>query len=447
MNGNIVAGYAYGRGLDEPAIMCRDVKDANGNFGPDGLPEAYYIHADALHSTYSLSDQQGELVEACSYGNLLSPNIRLNDGALLAFPNDTGLPTFHRPDMYIRTMESNDSGLVQFYYSQWPVESRYKMPFLFQGRQWDPELSMYYFRNRYLDPLAGRFTTRDPVGAWTDSLNLGNPYTFVGNNPWSYTDPYGLSMELASQPERVGFSGYVRALAYGPIAPWVELLTPSPAPTPPVDNTSASAPTSNTSIYSDEINAAAIRRANMLPDLLVATSGTAREVLDYATISTQLLGTAGMGAVAGIVAASVDASQGEYGDAAWNAVLALVAVGALRRSDDIAGAAKPCVLPGSSWFPGSARHHIVAQGATYAGAERARRVLARFGIALDDEANLVFLPRVQRMPARGMYHNDLHTHTYYDAVARMLQGASSREAVLNALYHVRVGLLEGTFPR
>jgi len=447
MNGNIVAGYAYGRGLDEPAIMCRDVKDANGNFGPDGLPEAYYIHTDALHSTYYLSDQQGELVEAYSYGNLLSPNIRLNDGALLAFPNDTGLPTFHRPDMYIRTMESNDSGLVQFYYSQWPVESRYKMPFLFQGRQWDPELSMYYFRNRYLDPLAGRFTTRDPLGAWTDSLNLGNPYTFVGNNPWAFTDPYGLSMELASQPERVGFSGYVRALAYGPIAPWVELLTPSPAPTPPVDNTSTSAQTSNTSIYSDEINAAADRRANMLPDLLVATSGTARELLDYATISTQLLGTAGMGAVAGIVAASVDASQGEYGDAAWNAGLALVAVGALRHSDDITGVAKPCVLPGSTRYPGSSLHHIVPRKLNLPGAERARRVLARWGIDLDDGFNTVILPWAEPMPELGMYHRSLHTETYCLALAQTLERATNREEAINYLYSIRIDLLEGTFPR
>ncbi len=38
----------------------------------------------------------------------------------------------------------------------------------------------------------GRFLSRDPIGVWGDSGNLGNPYAYVGNQPWQYTDPYGL---------------------------------------------------------------------------------------------------------------------------------------------------------------------------------------------------------------------------------------------------------------
>lgn len=33
---------------------------------------------------------------------------------------------------------------------------------------------------------------RDPLGIWGDFLNLGNATAYVGNNPWSYLDPFGL---------------------------------------------------------------------------------------------------------------------------------------------------------------------------------------------------------------------------------------------------------------
>lgn len=79
--------------------------------------------------------------------------------------------------------------LVHLVSSGEPAQSQYGLPFLFNGRQCDPELGMFFYRNRYLDPLSGRFSTRDRLGAWADPLSLGNPYTYVGNTPWSFTDP------------------------------------------------------------------------------------------------------------------------------------------------------------------------------------------------------------------------------------------------------------------
>ncbi|MFO0974206.1 MAG: RHS repeat-associated core domain-containing protein [Phycisphaerae bacterium] len=65
-------------------------------------------------------------------------------------------------------------------------------PYLFTGREYDPETGWYNFRTRYLDPRAGRFTTRDVIGLWGDAGNLGNAYAYVGNNPATYSDPFGL---------------------------------------------------------------------------------------------------------------------------------------------------------------------------------------------------------------------------------------------------------------
>jgi RHS repeat-associated protein len=64
---------------------------------------------------------------------------------------------------------------------------------LFTGRRYDPETGLYYYRTRYLDPVAGRFTIRGTIGTWGDQANVGNGYTYVGNNPYSFGDAFGRS--------------------------------------------------------------------------------------------------------------------------------------------------------------------------------------------------------------------------------------------------------------
>ncbi len=66
-------------------------------------------------------------------------------------------------------------------------------PDLFAGYPYDPESGLYYVRNRYLEPAAGRFTTRDPDGMWEDARGRGNAYVYAANNPPTFVDPSGLS--------------------------------------------------------------------------------------------------------------------------------------------------------------------------------------------------------------------------------------------------------------
>lgn len=145
-DGVTLASFVYGRSLDEVLNMRRGV-------------ENFYYHADDLHSVRKITDAAGRVVEAYEYRDYGEP---------LLF-NAAGTPL---------------------------AQSAIGNPFLFTGQAYDSETGFFQYRTRYLDPLTGRFLTRDLLGLWGASENLGNPYAYVGNNPGSATDPYGMDREL-----------------------------------------------------------------------------------------------------------------------------------------------------------------------------------------------------------------------------------------------------------
>ena len=60
-----------------------------------------------------------------------------------------------------------------------------------------PNVQLSYFRNRWYDSRTGRFTQEDPIG-YAGGSNL---YAYAGNNPASYTDPFGLCPEDEKEGE------------------------------------------------------------------------------------------------------------------------------------------------------------------------------------------------------------------------------------------------------
>jgi len=60
-------------------------------------------------------------------------------------------------------------------------------PFRYCGEYYDLSSGTYYLRNRYYNPVTGRFTQEDPI------RNGLNYYTYARNNPLMYFDPMGLA--------------------------------------------------------------------------------------------------------------------------------------------------------------------------------------------------------------------------------------------------------------
>jgi RHS repeat-associated protein len=65
----------------------------------------------------------------------------------------------------------------------------------FTGREQDPT-GLYYLRNRYYNPMLGRFLSPDPIGI-AGGINL---YGYVGNDPLDFSDPLGLKCGSGGGP-------------------------------------------------------------------------------------------------------------------------------------------------------------------------------------------------------------------------------------------------------
>jgi RHS repeat-associated protein len=74
--------------------------------------------------------------------------------------------------------------------------------FKFTGREFSPELGIYYYRARWYDPSSGRFISQDPIGFSAGDVNL---YRYVGNAPGDGVDPEGekgvsITIDLQDKP-------------------------------------------------------------------------------------------------------------------------------------------------------------------------------------------------------------------------------------------------------
>ena len=159
-----LAEYVPGPGYMDDIVASRRDQNRDGDFEDANEGFLYYL-TDQQHSTVALLDDTGTVVERYGYDAFGVPS----------FYDGTGAP------IAASTVGNNH---------------------LYTGREWMPVLGLYDYRQRMYNPATGRFLTTDPAD---DPNNLGNPYTYVGNNPGAFVDPYG--------EERWGAQGYFADVA------------------------------------------------------------------------------------------------------------------------------------------------------------------------------------------------------------------------------------------
>jgi RHS repeat-associated protein len=147
--GGSPASFVYGNYIDEVLTMNRG-------------GQHYFFHADDLYNVMALSDPTGAVVERYEYDDYGRPIQPFGGGSPLQ-------PIVGNPSPSINN------------------------PCLFNGRRYDVETGWYDYRTRYLDPRAGRFTTRDIIGTWGDSASYGNASTMAANAPSTRFDLFGLA--------------------------------------------------------------------------------------------------------------------------------------------------------------------------------------------------------------------------------------------------------------
>lgn len=129
--------YVHGLGIDE--LINMNTKNVN-----------YFYHQDALGSIYEITNSAGNIVESYQYDAF--GNSQIFDG------NGT----------YLDSSSINNR-------------------FRFTGRQYNSEIELNYYRNRYYSSYNGRFTQRDPLG-YMDGMAMA---VYVKNNPINWIDPFG----------------------------------------------------------------------------------------------------------------------------------------------------------------------------------------------------------------------------------------------------------------
>jgi RHS repeat-associated protein len=146
--------YVYGSYIDEPLVMIKE---------SGGVEDTLYYLQGNNFNVAALTNEVGDVVEWYDvepYGEFTTYSDNGNDGIWFTADDISG------------TVSS--------------VGNEY----VFQGRRFDEESGLYYFRNRYYSAELGRFVSRDPIRYRAGDFNL---YRFVRNMSMDWVDPSGLA--------------------------------------------------------------------------------------------------------------------------------------------------------------------------------------------------------------------------------------------------------------
>jgi len=331
----------------------------------------------------------------------------------------------------------------------------------FTGHRQDADVGLVNMKGRTYDPKLGRFLQPDPIMGVPVGTGL-NRYAYVLNNPMRYVDPTGLLAEEISLPTQhfdvsrcavmgtcgVRMDGLAQAQrgigqAEGRMD-GMQARQPGGGPTSGPELTGGGLAPSSTNEGGWSIRfgnpPGATGPVDENGEQVIITGTPGGDVDDLVVL--------GAGKVVGKLAKVPVVRQAAQRVAKPVADVAVKAL--LRFFAKLTGNASSSRLLGIALEaaghvrpPNSAAHHIVAGGA--GAAARARAVLQKFGVGINDAVNGVFLPANKAVAneAGAAVHSTLHTDAYYETVNQMLSAATTRSEVEAVLAAIRQGLLSG----
>lgn len=151
--GTLLRQFVHGSEADEHVVLDRNLDGDNSATGP--LDERVYY----------LQDRMGNVVALVSSGTVRERYVYDPYGHMVIISNLV-LPAAAIP------------------------VSAFDNPYTYTGQRFDSESGLFYYKARYYDAEAGRFLSRDPVGAW-GTPSLGNGYSYVSNMPLQFRDATG----------------------------------------------------------------------------------------------------------------------------------------------------------------------------------------------------------------------------------------------------------------
>jgi len=77
------------------------------------------------------------------------------------------------------------------YGNKWTVSGATPNNMLYRGEEFDPDLGLYYLRARYMNPLTGRFMSRDPNNGHSWDPKSLHKYLYADGDPVNGIDPLG----------------------------------------------------------------------------------------------------------------------------------------------------------------------------------------------------------------------------------------------------------------
>ena len=175
---------------------------------PTGLPQVIEELTGPIGSgvvtrtyTYGLQRISENLSPALTGSNVWTPSFYVYDGGGSArqLTNSAGVVT--------------DEYEYDAYGNSFTKQGTTPNNYLYRGEQYDPDLSLYYLRARYYNPLTGRFVSMDPEnGIVTDPRTL-HKYLYAGGDPTNRIDPTGRANSIAAPGGAAGeYAGLLAVL-------------------------------------------------------------------------------------------------------------------------------------------------------------------------------------------------------------------------------------------